>query len=690
MENDPQVQRTAQLANILNLLNTVNPADSRYLLTLLEARAEFTAASLVEASSKANSPDYIRSLSKDYSPIDACHALFDLVPLLHRSSFQACQEMAKIMRSITWHPHPGQTKVFCQHCIHTLTLLINHPALPPLQREELTGTMFKLINATPETIAAALEQIEAQQKQISQQPSSPQGPPVSAEVVGIEKDRHNGRDYAFVMQVKYVNGFVHECHRTHDQFFDFQCKMLDTYPEAAKKDPQTDERVLPKLIGRKLISTKSKQDLAMQRKESIAAYVKGLFKMPPGLRQCQELRAFFAADERARSNSKSMVNVQAPYPSIPTTGSPSPVPTIAAAAPTHPSSQSPISSPARQPSSSPLRPMAMSAGPGQIRSVNGSPLPAGYGPPSPYHSQTAMPYVYPNLTLHPQAQPYAIQHVPGMMQSLPLTHPNGQGPPQQRIQPLPRHQLAHSQSRDQRSASPSPAETQREPTPTQPLASASASQAARQSTNSNSSSDTGVSGMGPPPPPAKSHSAAKNQDVPGVKELKSVQRRAVAEEGRGRSRKASSSHKRTGSVDSTFSMESVTSISSGHLNKCFFCGQTDHDSFSCQVVLEQDQLRAILKDVNCQPDALATMTVDRLRLCVMQYVWLKQMRLHKYASLLAGRDSDELLAMTDTDLRELGMTSGAAKKLRNHLGQGLPFAKMIRADSVTPSMTSDV
>ena len=88
MDTDEQVQRTMRLNSIFAGLNGIDPHDARYLLTLLEARAESTAAILGDASSLANTPARIQALTKDHSPLEACHALFELAPLLHRASYQ--------------------------------------------------------------------------------------------------------------------------------------------------------------------------------------------------------------------------------------------------------------------------------------------------------------------------------------------------------------------------------------------------------------------------------------------------------------------------------------------------------------------------------------------------------------------------------------------------------------------------
>ena len=135
--------------------------------------------------------------------------------------------MASILRTTTWHPaHNAIVAYFCPHCVHTFTLLINHPALPPLQREELTGLLYTLMNATPETVKGALLQLEQARQQAAVLPAGPSGPPVSARVLGTERDRHVGKEHAFVLEVTWSNGFVQDCRRTHDQVSPFMGQRM--------------------------------------------------------------------------------------------------------------------------------------------------------------------------------------------------------------------------------------------------------------------------------------------------------------------------------------------------------------------------------------------------------------------------------------------------------------------------------
>eukprot|EP00045_Choanoeca_perplexa_P010506 m.106356 g.106356 ORF g.106356 m.106356 type:complete len:720 (-) comp15302_c0_seq1:96-2255(-) len=719
MESDEQVQRTIRMNAIFGNINGIDPRDARYLLTLLEAQTESTAAMLGEASSVANQPDRIRALSKDYGPLEACHALFELVPLLHRSSYQACQEMASILRTSTWHPaHNTTVPYFCPHCVHTFTLLINHPALPPLQREELTGLLYTLINATQETVKGALQQMEQVRRQAAVLPLGPSGPPVSARVLGTERDRHTSKEFAFVMQVTWSNGFVQDCRRTHEQFFDFQCTMLDTYPEAAKKD----ERILPKLTGKRVFSTKSKVEIANSRLESIETYLQQLFKMPAELSQCPELRAFFASCpqcagtlstcspnctllNRKGASSASLAGVETAAsfgtrPSASTAiGTPTPQATMVA--PTTPTHIRVTSQPGSGPGSPTLQPGA------PIRPQ--SPVPMGFAPSGPFnpHMGMAPGFMFPQPFVYPQLQPSMAPAPNGMVSAFPPNYGAAPGYAPARGPPLAnRHHLAQSQSRSEpgrRSASPSPGVTHAAARPlSSSLAQTLAAGDAVTPSHSNGSTDTGVSVMSAsntPSVPTSPLSARKQQSSVQspvkTQDTKSVERRAVAdkEEGpqsRGRSRKTSSNqgaHKRSSSIDSSLSVESSASVvSASNATKCFLCAQQDHDTSQCKASVTEADLRQTLSDLKCHPEGLDGFTLPELRQCVQQYAWLKQLRLHKYGSLLAGRSMETLQSLDEAGLRELGLTSGAAKKLHGHLKHYGAVARI----SATSSVTSEV
>lgn len=47
--------------------------------------------------------------------------------------------------------------------------------------------------------------------------------------------------------------------------------------------------------------------------------------------------------------------------------------------------------------------------------------------------------------------------------------------------------------------------------------------------------------------------------------------------------------------------------------------------------------------------------------------WLKRLRLHKYSELFKGKTFDQMLKLSDEDLENLGLTTGARRKLRVNL-----------------------
>jgi hypothetical protein len=57
-----------------------------------------------------------------------------------------------------------------------------------------------------------------------------------------------------------------------------------------------------------------------------------------------------------------------------------------------------------------------------------------------------------------------------------------------------------------------------------------------------------------------------------------------------------------------------------------------------------------------------------------QAIWLKSVRLHKYAAVLVGQPLADLLGATDEQLLALGFASGAARKLRASLRDS-PWAR---------------
>ena len=66
--------------------------------------------------------------------------------------------------------------------------------------------------------------------------------------VDFEKSVVPNRDYVFVIEVTWSDGRTFRIRRNHEKLFQFQCQLLDAFPQQAGRDESS--RILPFLPGR--------------------------------------------------------------------------------------------------------------------------------------------------------------------------------------------------------------------------------------------------------------------------------------------------------------------------------------------------------------------------------------------------------------------------------------------------------
>ncbi|EDQ86359.1 uncharacterized protein MONBRDRAFT_28311 [Monosiga brevicollis MX1] len=280
----PSTDRSQLCEAMVYYLQLLPAEDVRFLLSVTEAIGEPQYARLAPATARANDPEWLKTLPKDHDILSAAHVLHTHAPLLHRTAFSAHQAMTQIMTQVVWHADAHNRNSYCSTCAHTLLILLRHPAALQKAREQI-GAYFEAIR-TPRTSRIAPQ---APHSPGLPTPTEAEGAPLSATIRAVERDYINPREFAFVLEVVWRNSFVGICRRTHDQFFDFQCQLLDTFPDDAQKE----SRIIPRLPGKKIISTKSRHEIALARREGIQDYLNELFKLPPRISQCKLIVQFF-------------------------------------------------------------------------------------------------------------------------------------------------------------------------------------------------------------------------------------------------------------------------------------------------------------------------------------------------------------------------------------------------------------
>lgn len=118
---------------------------------------------------------------------------------------------------------------------------------------------------------------------------------ITSAAVSEVQDREDAKSkYVFKLEISWSNGEITTCHRGYQDFFEFHCKLLDTFPSEAG-DSKEGQRSLPFLPG-KQIFRKSNKALALKRLPELDLYVKELVKLPEHIGRCEQVLRFLRDD----------------------------------------------------------------------------------------------------------------------------------------------------------------------------------------------------------------------------------------------------------------------------------------------------------------------------------------------------------------------------------------------------------
>ncbi len=117
---------------------------------------------------------------------------------------------------------------------------------------------------------------------------------VGATVVRVLERTHNKKRYTFQIDLEWSDGNVSSSFRSYSELFDFQCELLDAFPEEAGRTKGV-ERSLPFLPGKKLFRTSSRS-LADERLPLVQDYVQSLVAMPKHISRSDRMIQFFRSN----------------------------------------------------------------------------------------------------------------------------------------------------------------------------------------------------------------------------------------------------------------------------------------------------------------------------------------------------------------------------------------------------------
>ena len=133
--------------------------------------------------------------------------------------------------------------------------------------------------------------------------------PRDARAVQVVESRRDKKKYLYKISVEWSDGTASHCYRSYTDFFNLQCKLLDTFPEEAGMRKAL--RSIPFLPGRQIFA-RSTRKLAEDRRPEIDNYLIDLLRLPVHISKhksvCQFFRNNWEEDKYQDSPRKSAAN----------------------------------------------------------------------------------------------------------------------------------------------------------------------------------------------------------------------------------------------------------------------------------------------------------------------------------------------------------------------------------------------
>lgn len=127
--------------------------------------------------------------------------------------------------------------------------------------------------------------------------------PINAKAQQIVTAVHyTKKDYLFKLSVEWSDNTMTSVNRNYVQLFEFQCKILDSFPFEAGQDNSI--RIIPYLPGRQLFSKNSKK-LAEERLPEIDTYVNEIVHLPDNIRRDPIVVDFFMYPDTTENGTES-------------------------------------------------------------------------------------------------------------------------------------------------------------------------------------------------------------------------------------------------------------------------------------------------------------------------------------------------------------------------------------------------
>lgn len=116
----------------------------------------------------------------------------------------------------------------------------------------------------------------------------------AASVVGVTQRTHDKKRYTFQIDLDWSDGNASSSFRSYNELFEFQCDLLDAFPEEGGKTKDVD-RTIPYLPGKKFFRISSRS-LAEERLPKVQEYVRLLIAMPKHISRSDRVLRFFRSN----------------------------------------------------------------------------------------------------------------------------------------------------------------------------------------------------------------------------------------------------------------------------------------------------------------------------------------------------------------------------------------------------------
>ncbi|XP_071958758.1 uncharacterized protein [Antedon mediterranea] len=283
------------------LMDCCNPIELRFLGTYVEDLCRRDYDRLREFQINASNVQYLSKLT-DVNDIRTLDKMLTSLALMDSTFKEGAEVIFDILKQHTDSIlYSYQTSVSIERVMLLAVMAVNHPAFEFSQKQELRTQLSVLLKAVEvnspcnqsdnTTVGEAVEEIDCNED-LSGQASIDR---VRSNKVFVQNIKVNGFNrshenrYEYTFQITWSDNSVTSVSKTHVQLFEFQCKLLNLFPEQAGEH----KSMMPYLEGKRISSTAHKGELAEKTLPDIEEYVRQLSNLPPHILQCHHVVAFF-------------------------------------------------------------------------------------------------------------------------------------------------------------------------------------------------------------------------------------------------------------------------------------------------------------------------------------------------------------------------------------------------------------